>query len=93
MKLNIRKRIENSVFGLVYKATLLRYGEPTSQVKSIAIFLLIASFILPIAINQFIAVNTDAWDTNIVTVWDNLPILCIVALLIGVLGYIAYRRR
>ena len=93
MKLNIMEKIRSSVFALTYKSLHMKLGAPTSQVVEIAIFLMVCAFILPIAITQFTGVNTTGWDANIILVWDNLPILCVVALLIGVLGYISIKKR
>jgi hypothetical protein len=52
----------------------------------IAILFYVVASIMPDALNTFFAVNTSTWDTNVVSLWDILPVFGILAMAIGVIG-------
>lgn len=45
------------------------------------------AILFPIIITQLIGVDTSGWPAALVTVWDNLPIILGLVLLIGFLAF------
>ena len=59
------------------------------DIEELFITLFLGAILLPIAISQFTSVDTSSWSTTLKTVWDNLPVIGLVGVLIGLL----YRMR
>ena len=51
-------------------------------VVGIAVSFFMIAFLLPVAFNQFFGVNTTAWDADVIAVWDALPIIGIVGIIV-----------
>lgn len=53
------------------------------DVADVFVTLLLASILIPIAMNQFSSVDTTTWSTMAKTIWDNLPVIGLTGILIG----------
>ena len=62
-----------------------------SLIITIAASMIIMAFLIPIAMEQFLAANTTGWDTPVQTIWNAIPMLCFVGIIIAVI-YIAIKR-
>lgn len=55
------------------------------EVIDLFVLLFVGSILLPIGISQFVSVNTSTWGTTLVTIWDNIPIIGLVGVLVGLI--------
>lgn len=54
-------------------------------IVGIGVAFFIIAFLIPVAFNQFFLVNTTTWDASVIAVWDALPIIGIVAIIMSIL--------
>lgn len=75
------------------KEALMQTGalDPNSVIMLMVVGLL-AAILVPVAIDQFVAVDTSSWSTTTQTIWNNLPTILAVALLIGFVSFFVVRR-
>jgi len=62
------------------------------NVEELFIVLFMGATLLPVAINQFIIVNTTGWPTTLSTIWDNIPVIGLVGILVGMMYKYMKRR-
>ncbi len=55
-------------------------------VIGIFIVAILAAALLPVAFTAMFTANTTAWDSSTVTIWNILPIIFIITILVGVLA-------
>jgi hypothetical protein len=58
------------------------------DVKDLLVAAVLVAFLIPIAIGLLIAVDTTGWPAQLITVWENLPVIIGVVVLIVFVGYI-----
>jgi len=56
-----------------------------ADVEDLFITLFVGAILLPIAINQFLSVDTTSWGPTLATIWDNIPVIGLVGVLVGLL--------
>lgn len=56
-------------------------------VVSIAVALIVAGAIVPTAITQFTSADTTNWPSEVQQVWDVLPVVLLLGILIAAIGY------
>ena len=61
------------------------------KVIGVFITILLAGILLPIALGTIFSANTTGWDANTVTIFELLPIISVVAIIL-VLVYAYYTR-
>lgn len=66
-------------------AFLVKYKGEDIDIVDLFIVLFVGAILLPIAISEFVGANTTGWGTTLVTVWDNIPIIGLVGVLVGML--------
>lgn len=85
-------RSVGSVFNGI-KSTIRSRMSMTNKIVNVAIALFVVAFIVPIAVIQFINVNTTGWDTDLLAVWDTLPIIAVVGIFLVILYFAISKRR
>jgi hypothetical protein len=55
----------------------------TRKIANLTIEILLIAILLPIAISQFMSVNTASWDANLATIWKLIPLLAILGIALG----------
>lgn len=55
------------------------------NVNELFIILFLGAILLPTAINQYVSVNKTGWSTTLQTIWDNIPVVGLVGVLVGLL--------
>lgn len=55
------------------------------DISELFIVLFVGAILLPIAINEFTAVDVSGWSTTLQIVWKNIPVVGLVGVLIGLL--------
>ena len=69
-------------------------GIAPEQVGGIAIGIIIAFliivFLLPVALDQFYNVNVTGWDSSLASMWNALPKVVVVVIVIAVIGVAAW---
>jgi len=55
----------------------------TKKIANLTIEILLIALLLPIAITQFLSVNTANWDSNLATIWRLIPLLAILGIALG----------
>lgn len=68
-------------------------SEGVGIVVALTVGLLMAAFLLPVAIDEFNAVDTASWASGTVAIWDIVPLISIVVLFLTMIGWAvsAYR--
>lgn len=51
---------------------------------------LLAAILVPLAIDQFVAASIGSWSTTSQTIWNNLPTIILVALLLGFVTFFLF---
>lgn len=59
-----------------------RGASMSSYVIGIAVAALIVAIIVPIAFNQFFAVDTGSWDAQTILIWGIIPLVIILAIVL-----------
>lgn len=59
--------------------------------RSFLIAVLLAVIIVPAAISLLTDVDTSGWDATLVTIWNFLPLIVGIVVLVGFLGFIGRR--
>lgn len=57
------------------------------DIPKVLVICLLAAALLPVAIETLIGVNTTTWSTGAVAIWDALPIIILVGVLLGFLAF------
>lgn len=57
------------------------------DIPKILVACLLAAALLPVAVETLIGVNTTTWSTGAVAIWDALPIIILVGVLLGFLAF------
>lgn len=57
----------------------------TDDIINIVISLFLVAFVGKPALDVFTGVDTSSWSDNLVTIWDNIPLIALVGILIGML--------
>lgn len=52
------------------------------KIIDLFVILFIGAIFLPLSINQFTDTNTGTWGTVLVTVWNNIPIVGLISLIV-----------
>jgi len=55
------------------------------DIEDLFITLFVGAILLPIAITQFTSTNTTGWPSTLVTIWDNLPVVGLAGVMVGLL--------
>ena len=66
-------------------------GGLMNLVIGIAVSIIAIAFLIPVAINQFVAANTTGWEGGWVSMWNLIPVMVFFGLVIAVITF-AYRR-
>jgi len=61
-------------------------------VITVAISLIVMAFVIPIAMEQFLAANTTGWGSGMTSIWNAIPIFGFLAFLMAII-YMAFKRR
>jgi hypothetical protein len=62
------------------------------SIINLALSLVVAALLFPIALNLIANVNKTGWDANTTTVWSLLSVIAVLALAIGMISYVTTRR-
>ena len=55
------------------------------DIEDLFITLFLGAILLPVAIQQFTSVDTTTWSTPLKTIWDNIPVIGLAGVMIGLL--------
>jgi hypothetical protein len=61
------------------------------SIINLALSLIVAALLFPIALNLITNVNKTGWDANTVTVWSLLSVIAVLALAIGMISFVTQR--
>lgn len=88
-----RQRALEPFSGMDRAQTGMNVRTGVALVVTLFVGALMASILLPIAIDEIVGVDTSAWDTSTQTLWDLLPVVIILSpVLFFVFAAIAYSR-
>lgn len=71
-------RLRRGNFGIIQMLIVAIIG--------ISIAFIIAAAILPTAINNMVSVNTTTWDNSTESLFDQIPLFGVIAIVVSVLG-------
>ena len=63
------------------------------NVEDLFITLFLGAILLPVALNQFMNTNTTGWNSTVVTIWNNIPVIGLTGVLLGIMYKYLKRRR
>jgi type IV secretory pathway VirB2 component (pilin) len=55
------------------------------NIEDLFITLFLGAVLLPVAIQQFTSANTTGWSSTLQTIWDNIPVIGLVGVLMGIM--------
>ena len=55
------------------------------DIEELFITLFLGAILLPVAIQQFTSVDTTTWSPTLQTIWDNLPVVGLAGVMVGLL--------
>lgn len=55
------------------------------DISELFIVLFVGAILLPIAIGEFTGVDVSGWSSTLQTIWNNIPVVGLVGVLIGLL--------
>lgn len=55
-------------------------------VMALVVGLLLTAFLLPIAIDEVFGVDTSAWNQNVIDIWELLPVIGAIVLVLAFIG-------
>lgn len=56
-----------------------------ADIEELFITLFLGAILLPVAIQQFTSVDTTTWSTTLKTIWNNLPVVGLAGVMVGLL--------
>ena len=65
----------------------------TNFVIALAVGIILLAYLIPVAIDQFVATNTDTWEDEWSGLWDIIPIFVFLGILISIIYMAVYRRK
>jgi hypothetical protein len=57
------------------------------QIVTLFVAVFLMAILLPVAFDQIFNANTTGWDTDTVTIWDLIPLIVVVVIIIGLLAF------
>ena len=77
-----------AILGLILGIIAVAVGKTKTKLSvkdivGVAVAVLITSFIIPTAFTQFYSANTTGWGTSVVSLWGLIPLMVILALVLG----------
>jgi len=73
---------------LFEKFKMAHRGSVLATVVGIALAVIFIAFLIPVALNQFYAVDTTNWtDASVVSMWGLIPLFVIIGIVVTVIGY------
>lgn len=55
------------------------------NIEDLFITLFLGAILLPVAIQQFTSVDTTTWSATLSTIWDNIPVIGLAGVLMGIM--------
>lgn len=65
----------------------------TEQIKEMMLVLIMAGILIPLGMVFYLSANTDLWTDQMKTIWDYIPVMVFVGILISVLTYAFGKKR
>lgn len=66
---------------------MARMDDAVELVVGLMVAALLAAFLLPIAIDNVSNTSTTGWDTDVITIWDLLPVMIVLAAFLLFVGW------
>lgn len=66
-------------------------GQLSSKFIGLAVSILILAYTLPMAITALVNANTTGWATDLVAIWDALPVITVLGAFIMIVAYAVLR--
>lgn len=55
------------------------------NIEDLFITLFLGAILLPVAIQQFTSTNTAEWSPTLQTIWNNIPVIGLAGVLVGIM--------
>jgi len=55
------------------------------NIEDLFITLFLGAILLPVAIQQFTSTNTTGWSPTLQTIWNNIPVIGLAGVLMGIM--------
>jgi len=59
----------------------------------LAVLLFVSAIILPMAFNTWFTINTDLFPDALVLIWNNLPLIGVLGIMLSIISYALLRKR